>query len=99
MHAVELGPHQAGNLALGNHNDHITFTDSEENQTFDFPVSLQVQRIFTIFTVSGGGGVCPGVSRGSTPPSGPRGKHHAPCEQNDISFAGGNYSKSKASNP
>ena len=48
VHAVELGPHQAGNLALGNHNDHITFTDSDENQTFDFPVSLQVQRVLTI---------------------------------------------------
>ena len=113
MHAVELGPHQAGNLALGNRNDHITFTDSDENQTFDFPVSLQVQRIFTIFNVSEGWGCLPrrglpggvlgvcaaAVSGGSTLPSGPRGKHHASCEQNDISFAGGNYSKPKDSNP
>ena len=52
VHAVELGPHQAGNLALGNHYDHITFTDSEENQTFDFPVSLQVKYIYLVVSFS-----------------------------------------------
>lgn len=41
---VELGPHQPGNLALVSYNDHISLTDSDENQTFDFPVALQVSR-------------------------------------------------------
>ena len=41
-----------------------------------------------------GVGVCPaGVSGESTPPMDPEADTTPPCEQNDISFAGGNYSK------
>ena len=42
VHIVELGPHQPGNFALSSHQEMISFTDSEENQTYDFPTALQV---------------------------------------------------------
>ncbi len=42
VHVVELGPHQPGNFALSSHQEMISFTDSEENQTYDFPTALQV---------------------------------------------------------